>query len=75
MYNIWLIRKENNNGSYSYYSHMANNFPEWVTGRNSRENARHFKTEEEAEKVLEQISVYTLGSKVDVITAKVKNLK
>lgn len=75
MYNVWLIRKENSNGSYSYYSHVANGFPEWVTGRNSRENAKHFKTEGEAKKVFEQISIYTLGSKTDIITAKVQRLK
>ena len=46
MYEVWVIRKENPDGSYSYYSHMANGFPVWLVGHDSRETAKHFLTEE-----------------------------
>ncbi|MBR0542513.1 MAG: hypothetical protein IJK26_09990 [Clostridia bacterium] len=74
MYEVWLIRKHNGDDSYSYYSHCVGGFPEWVSGHNSREMAKHFKTQEQAEKVLREISVYLLGKKTDIISAKVRSL-
>ena len=74
MYEVWVIRKKNPDGSYSYYSHMANGFPEWIVGHDSREHAKHFLTEEKAVSVLKQIEVYAIGSNAEVVKVKVKAL-
>lgn len=74
LYEVWLIRKKNADGSYSYYTHLANGFPEFITGHDSRERAKHFKTEAKAKQVLNEIDVYLLGSEADIISAKVRSL-
>ena len=72
-YEVWVIRKQNTDGSYSYYSHTVNGFPEFVTGHSSREHCKHFKTESVAKRVLEMISVYITGL-AEVIPVKTTTL-
>lgn len=58
---MWMIRKKNNDGSFSYYTYMSGITPEWVKDKNS---ARCFRTKHKVEKAFSEVSPYAVGAEI-----------
>lgn len=69
MYEVWMIRRRNNNDSYSYYAYMSGLSPEFVA---NIECAKHFKTEDKVQKAFKEVSLCTVGA--EIFKAKVRTL-
>ncbi len=69
MYEVWMIRKKNAGGEFSFYAYMSGLMPEWVK---DKETAKHFKTENKAKKAFSEISPYALDA--EIVKARVKQI-
>lgn len=61
MHEVWVIRKQKADGNYSFYACMFGMTPDWV---DNIENAKHFTTEQKAQKAFSEVGIYALGSEI-----------
>lgn len=61
MYEVWMIRKPDGKGGYSYYAYMSGYAPEFIA---NKELAKHFKTEKKAQAAFKEVGIYVVGSEV-----------